>query len=264
MAKQIITTRDSEGRTIAEVLQDLPLKPEQIERLASRLGIKLQELDRNLDEVYTRELEKKRQQRLEREAWESLTQDERREFESMYGANTLARKAFEKARQEADYHWEQAEQERQHNELLEWEKTQSGGVGTNARYKKIVELARAGEQRTKERLAVRSRRELEAEIHQDEHTRLWHSMDAEEQKIFKRVLDEEPTTLERLQQFKAERRNPIEGIDNPRELYRLATSRPVREEFIEPTSNIEKVNDPRMLYKMALRDEQEKRTNKQK
>lgn len=73
-----------------------------------------------------------------------------------------------------------------------------------------------------------------------------------------------PSTLERIERFKTERRNPIQDIDDPKELYRMTTSRPARPEFIEPTSNIENVDDPRMLYKMALRDEQERRANKLK
>lgn len=257
------------------------LTAEELEGLKEILEFKLgkENVQAELERARTERLEQKRLERLEREEWESLTPTERVEFESQYGPLTTLKRAVAHARRESDEHWMKSEQESQHNALIEWRKSkgtikitdqqghtweQESPISQSDVSRKIAELSQAGGTRAEARLQARQRRELASEAHDNDIDRIWATLDADEQKIVRRILGQQPSELEKLQNFKAANRNPIEGIDDARTLYRIANQGPQRaEEWVEPESNIENVTDPKMLYKMARRQIEERQEQKE-
>jgi hypothetical protein len=244
-----------------------PMTPEQASAAAKLLASRLGEIDQAVETIeqrHTQALEAKRQDRLAREAFATLTPEERDLYDQEHGPVAVARRLAEQARQESDRRWMQADEQRQKDELAAWlterQKTLPDGYRDNgqAGMKKLLELAEQGRGRAEQRLAARAKRELEAESHSDELHRFWATLDADEQKIFTQLLQAEPGALERVEQFKASARNPLEGIDDSATLYQMAMSKPQREEYVPPLAEIDSVNDSRTLYKMARKQIEQK------
>ena len=213
------------------------------------------------DRARMKGLEKIRSDRLTREQYEGLTPDERTKFDSLHGKIPTMQRLADEAKRQIDARFEKIEAEWQFNELVSWRKGLSVDPRTagRAEREKIYELASLSDQRKKARLENRRRRELEAEAQPDAARRILSCLTQEEVEIFKRLIDEEPSSLERVQQFIEERTqvNEIEGIDSPRELYHRAAermARPRKEQQIPKTEDIAQVESSRTLYAMHQRD----------
>ena len=233
-------------------------------KLKAALKVKFGELindSSDSEPIRNQELEAKRQARFTREAWESLTPKERAEFESRYGGNATLKRLAELAKREVDEHWSQAETKRQDDELTAWMQDPEQRIKYKENhYQMLFDLAEQGNQRAQERQRARERRELEAELFDDDLRRIWAGLDQEEQAVVQRLMEAQPSKLEQIQKFKAEHgENPIKNIDDSQTLYRLATEKPKREKWVEPIENIDNVNDPHMLYEMANKQMQEQK-----
>lgn len=186
---------------------------------------------------HIRRLESKRQERLTRETWDSMTEQERTGFESTMGDLTIIRTLAAQAQQIADEQWIQSEQASLQKTLVAYRKSlgrvkvrdQEGhewtqdSPDTESRVsQKGAELGTASQQRAAARLAAREQRELEAEVHDDETQRLVASLGKEERQILAQLVKQQPSRLQRLQSYLAQNRNPLAEIENPQELYQLA------------------------------------------
>lgn len=224
------------------------------------------------DQAHITALEKMRQDRLTREALEGLTLEERAKFDSQFGKVATLLRLTEIAKREADARFEKIELDWQWSELENWKK--SLGVNPNtagrAQTEKIFELSDISNKRQSARLENRKRRELEAEAHRDASERILSGLTQEEVEIVHRLLREEPTTIDRVQEFLANERKPINEIadvSSPRELYRLAAYQmagPEREQKIPPTSQVGEIESSRTLYAMHIRDSVNKQSKKQR
>lgn len=255
------------GHLVREIVDDSALTDKQKRAALKRIEGNLTKLEAPAAAERVKQLEAMRQERLTREAFESLTPEEREQFNSLYGPLAITKKLAAEAVAEADSRWKQAEQERQRAALIEWRKGltkvkmrdqeghewEESSVTRKEENKKIMELHAEGEQRAQARLAARAKRELEAEVKSNDVERIVAAMTEDERKIAQRLYSEQPSLLDHIQSFIAEHRNPIENIDNPTELYRLANQKPKVEEYVPPLSDIDKVNDTKTLYKMAAR-----------
>ena len=262
-------TTNTLGHNVVEDDEPETLTTEQVAAIARAMRSRSSEPEPDYEAERVKELEQLRQARLTREALADLSPDELAAYQRENNPVAIIQRLAELARREVDEHWLRDEQERQQEALVQWRKSrgkikvtdqsghtweQNAPISANDEAKMLAEFHLAGSQRAQERLAARERRMLEAEAHSDDVTRILTGLDQDERNVVKRLLAEQPSEIERIQQWKADHRNPIADIDNTATLYRLATQKAKREEWIEPTSNIENVDNPKMLYKMAARD----------
>jgi hypothetical protein len=247
-------TTNTLGHNVVEDDEPEPVTPEQMAAIARAIRQRTGEPEPDYEAERVKELEQLRQARLTREALADLSPDELAAYQRENNPVAIIQRLAELARREVDEHWLREDQERQHQEYQEWVKTQTAGIGSNGIYKKTAELAEAGSQRAQERLAARERRMLEAETHSDDLTRILAGLDDDERKVMRRLAAEQPSEMERIQQWKGEHRNPIADVNDAKQLYRLATQKPKREEWIPPTADIENIDNPKTLFKMAARD----------
>lgn len=201
-----------------------------------------------------RDLAQKREARLYREAYESLSEGERAEFEKQYGFSATIRRLAEEARRQADEAWEQRQlqwQDEQYRQGRAVQHLSGAPVGTD--WDKIYDLQEQTEQRRRERAEARAKRELAAEVHDEELARLLATFDREELEIFNHLMENQPTQLDALRAYKASKgHNPLENVNDPAELYGMAfSSRGVNPETLP--ADISGVEDSNTLYDIALK-----------
>lgn len=261
-------TTNTLGHNIVEDEPE-PMTPEELAVAVKAIRQRTGEPEKDYDAERVKELEQLRLARLTREALADLSSEELAEYQRENNPVAVVTRLAEIAKREVDENWLRDEQERYQEALVKWRKSrgkikitdqaghtweQDAPMSHNDEAKLIAELTEAGNQRAQERLAARERRMLEAEASSDDLTRILAGLDADERAVVKRLVAEQPSELERIQQWKAEHRNPIADIDDTATLYRLATQKPKREEWIPPTSDIENIDSSKTLYKMAARD----------
>jgi hypothetical protein len=260
MTIRTATRKDEWGRQIAYSWDDAGPTPQQIAKMAKAVGGKEdKQASQQAYKAREAQLLSLRQDRLTKEAYESLTPAEQEEYQALYNPVAQIRRLVQQAKDQADAEWMRAENERQWESLQAWRKSQSVNPGSS-QTKKIFELSEEGVRLAEARLKARQKRELEAEAEEGERRRITKSLDESEMKILAGLLQEMPSELEQIEDFIAEHRNPIAEIDDPKTLYRLANNPPKRDEpYIPPTSEIANVTSSRTLYKMHQRDANKKR-----
>lgn len=257
MTIQTRVRKDEMGHLVAYAYDDdpKPLTRDQLAALTKAIGGRVDELVDEYEAERVRELESLRESRLTREAYQDLTNEERQQFDRENNPISLLRAVAEQAQQEADSEWQAAEQQRQFDAWIEWRKKHNPKVEGRAETELTYKLDAEGKERESSRLAQRAKRQLEAEAEPDEARRLVASLGTDEQAVFIRLLEQQPTRLEQIERWKAEHRNPIADIDDAGTLYRLANNPPKRDKpYIPPTSEIANVESSRTLYQMHERD----------
>jgi hypothetical protein len=204
----------------------------------------------------TQDLQAKREARLWRETWDSLSPEQQKAFEATHGDRANLRRLADEAKRIADSQWEQ-QQLAEQNKKLEagrWEGQQFRTKSPSANYDKLVELSNELEQKREDRLRARRERELAAEIHDDEKSRLISTMTREEYDVFLGLLKNQPTPLQKLQQFAHEQGiNPIQDVNNSADLYEIGLRNDSQFNHDEPKP-IDSGTEVDQLYNQALKE----------
>jgi hypothetical protein len=205
------------------------------------------------------QLQQKRDERLYREAWESLTPEQQKAFEAKYGTVGTMRRIAEQAKREVDFEWEQRQltkfDEGYTAAAREGRMFNNTAPGTD--YSKLIEASDQLEQWKRERLVARKQRELQAEQFNDEAQRILYGMDADTQARFVKLMKAEPSPLAKLQHFAREQGiNSISDVNNSADLYNLGWQQEQEqstEQEQHPYRYIE-ANEVDALYNQALND----------
>jgi hypothetical protein len=234
--------------------------------IAKRMAARMKELDGEIqaqDDQYTAQLEKMRHERFIREELDDMTPEELTAYNREYSPLAQVSRLSQAAIQEADARWWDQVKATQDKEYEAWKKANPTAAGSSSDnyqfFKKQADRANAAYQA---RLKARERRALESEQHKTDLARLWSGLDADEQKILRRMVDEDGDELDRIRRWKKSNRNPIANVDDTATLYRMATQREHYQEFVPPTSDVENVESASTLYKMAARDMRENQGRK--
>ena len=173
------------------------------------------------------DLARKREERLLRETWKSLSPDQRAEFEKTQGHTATIRRLAAEARRLADEDFEKRETQGRNEEYEKgrWQGNPDRNRLPGANYDKIFELEAQSDQRRATRLEARKQRELAAEAYDEELPRVVASLDREELEFFYKLMDKQPTPLEAVTRFAQEKApNPLEGITDSSQLYEMGLS----------------------------------------
>jgi hypothetical protein len=201
------------------------------------------------------DLEAKRDARIYKETWESLTPQQQKQFTQQQGTAATLRKLAQQAQQLADSEWEQSqlvEQGKQEdsNRWAGWTGARSQLPGAD--YDQLIRNAEQLEAKRAERVQARKQREIAAEAWDTEQERIANSLDDHERKIFMQLLNDQPRPLEALQSFvQSQTPNPIADIADSYRLYELGAE---REGIGTNDTKPEPANDSEALYNQALKD----------
>lgn len=171
------------------------------------------------------DLERRRDERIYKETWESLTPEQQQAFTRQQGTPATLRRLQVEARRLSDEQWEAAQLEAMNKaqDSTRWNGQIMRDRLPGADYDQLERQAEELEAKRAQRLAKRAELELTAEAWNTEQERILNSLETETAQIFMDLLRNQPTPLQALQNFvEASKPNPIADIAESTRLYDIA------------------------------------------